>query len=86
MKKLNPKTVRLIEAGSWYGVVVTLVAYMTVSFGYFEPSHPIPVFFNITGALTMLFDAWKDRNWQPVTINVIWILIALTTYGMSFFK
>lgn len=79
MKKLPPRTVALIEAGSWYGVVVILIAYMGVSFGIFEPSNPLPVFFNVTGSLAMLIDAWKDKNWQPVVINIIWIGIAVTT-------
>jgi len=79
VKKLAPKTIALIEAGSWYGVVVILIAYMGVSFEFFEPSNPIPVFCNITGSFTMLLDAWKDKNWQPVVINVIWIMIAMVT-------
>ncbi|MFZ6022089.1 MAG: CBU_0592 family membrane protein [Patescibacteria group bacterium] len=80
MKKLTPKVIKMIEIGSWYGVVAILTAYMGVSFGYFAPSNALPVFLNITGSLTMLVDAWKDRNWQPVTINVIWILIAVVTF------
>lgn len=79
MKKLTKNSIAWIEAGSWYGVVVILIAYMGVSFGYFEPSDPLPIFFNITGSITMLLDAWKDRNWQPVVINIIWILIAGVT-------
>lgn len=70
----------MIEIGSWYGVVAILAAYMGVSFGYFAPYEALPVFLNITGSLTMLVDAWKDRNWQPVTINIIWILIAVVTF------
>ncbi len=77
--KLSAKTVAWIELGSWYGVIVILVAYMGVSFGLFKPTDGFPIFFNITGSLTMLLDAWKDRNWQPVVINIIWILIAMVT-------
>ena len=62
MKKLPPKTVALIEAGSWYGVVVILIAYMGVSFGYFKPSNPIPVFFNITGSFAMLLMPIKIKT------------------------
>ena len=80
MKKLSKNAVTWIEIGSWYGVVVILIAYMGVSFGLFAPSHIVPVFFNITGSITMLLDAWKDRNWQPVVINIIWVLIAVVTF------
>lgn len=80
MKKLSKKSIALIEAGSWYGVAATLVAYMGVSFGLFEPNNPLPILLNITGALTMGMDALKDKNWQPVTINIIWIGIAVVTF------
>lgn len=82
MKKLPKSTIALIELGSWYGVVVILIAYMGVSLGFFRPSDPIPLFCNITGSATMLLDAWKDRNWQPVVINIIWIGIAVVTMLM----
>jgi len=79
MKKLPKRTVALIEIGSWYGVVVILIAYMGVSFNFFKPTDLMPIFFNISGSFFMLLDAWKDRNWQPVVANIVWIGIAMVT-------
>lgn len=77
--KLSPRTIAWIEAGSWYGVVVILIAYMGVSFDFFKPTDLLPIFFNISGSFFMLLDAWKDRNWQPVVTNIVWIGIAVVT-------
>lgn len=79
MKKLNKKTIAIIEAGSWYGVVAILAAYILVSFSILPPYNWIPVTLNITGSITMLIDAAKDGNQQPVVINIVWIIIAVLT-------
>lgn len=80
MKKLPQSTIRWIEAGSWYGVVATIIAYGLVSWSVLPPYHILPIFLNVTGAITMLLDVWKDRNWQSVSINIIWIGIAIVTW------
>lgn len=83
-KKLSEKTVKAIEFFSWYGVFAILAAYLLVSLSIYAPSNVLVVFLNTTGSIAMLLDAWKDKNWQPVIINIVWIAIALVTLTMAF--
>lgn len=65
------------ELAGWYGVVAILIAYAANMFGWMDIHHPAYPFLNITGSLGIMIDAWKQKNWQPVVLNAIWILIAL---------
>jgi len=84
MRKLDEKTIQIIEAFSWYGIIAIIGAYTLVSFQIYQPSHILPVFLNITGSMGVLVDAWKDGNKQPVVLNIIWILIAIITLVRGF--
>ncbi|WKZ23982.1 MAG: hypothetical protein QY312_04470 [Candidatus Dojkabacteria bacterium] len=80
MKTISKRQSFLIEAFGWYGVVAIVSAYTLVSFELYKPFEILPVFLNISGSAGILLDAWKDRNWQPVAINTIWIAIAVLTF------
>ncbi len=84
MKKLSKRTIAVIEGFSWYGVAAILSAYLLVSLSIFQPSNYLVIFLNITGSIASGIDALKDRNWQPVVINIVWILIALVTLARAF--
>ncbi len=82
--KLSPLAIMIIEGFSWYGVLAILGAYAVTTLGIYPPSSYLVIFLNISGALAMLFDAWKDKNWQPVFLNIIWIALGLVAAIQGF--
>lgn len=65
------------EFCGWYGVIAILVAYALLSFGIVDSHSLLYQILNGTGAVGIVYDAVKDRNYQPVVLNIIWALIAL---------
>lgn len=65
------------EFFGWYGVVAILAAYALLSFDVVESKSLIYQILNGTGALGIIFDAVKDKNYQPAVLNVFWLIIAL---------
>lgn len=74
----------LVEALGWYGVVAILGAYALLSFGMLSADDPVYQLLNLSGAVAIIADAWVDRNYQPVVLNLIWFLIALSALVRSF--
>ncbi|MBI5370358.1 hypothetical protein HZA85_04195 [Candidatus Uhrbacteria bacterium] len=68
---------RLAEILGWYGVAAVLVAYAAISLGWLSREHTFYHILNATGGAGILIDAWFDRNYQPVVLNAIWVIVAL---------
>jgi len=66
----------LVEVLGWYGVGAILSAYALLSFHILSADTTAYQILNITGAIGIILDAWVDRNYQPVVLNVLWLLIA----------
>jgi multidrug transporter EmrE-like cation transporter len=66
----------IIEVFGWYGVVAIVGAYALVSFNYIEAGSLTYQLLNASGAVGILVVSWYKRNYQPVALNVIWLLIA----------
>ena len=65
------------EVFGWYGVIAILTAYAGANLGWME-IHSLPYqLLNITGGLGILIDAYQQKNYQPVVLNLIWIIIAI---------
>lgn len=75
---------RVIEWFGWYGVGAIITAYALVSFEILSSTSLLYQLFNATGSIAILLDAWVDRNYQPVVLNVIWLGIALIALGNIF--
>lgn len=71
------KSVGVIEIFSWYGVFAIISAYILVTLSILPSSSLIVIGLNITGSAGVLIDAWRSRNYQPVVINAIWIIVAV---------
>ena len=67
----------VIEMIGWYGTVAILGAYILLSFHVLASDSFWYQGLNATGALAIVVDAWKDRNYQPVVLNLVWAGIAL---------
>jgi len=71
------------ELVGWYGVIAILVAYAGNMFGWIDVHHWAYLTLNITGSIGIGIDAWQQKNWQPVVLNIVWILIAVIGAGSS---
>jgi len=67
------------EVFGWYGVLAILSAYLLNSVNIINSSNVVYSFLNLTGALGIIFDAWRQKNYQPVVLNIIWAIVALIT-------
>lgn len=65
------------ETLGWIGVVFILVAYAGNAFGFFASDAIVYLVLNVFGALGIMIDAAAQKNYQPVVLNVIWLLIAV---------
>jgi hypothetical protein len=67
----------LIEFFGWYGAVAVLIAYCSVSFGYFSAGGFWFQFLNATGSAGLALVAYIKKDWQLAILNLIWAIIAL---------
>lgn len=68
-----------VEIIGWYGVIAILLAYLLNSLNIINSSNIFYSLLNLTGALGIIFDAWKQKNYQPAVLNIIWAFIAVIT-------
>ncbi len=68
----------------WAGVAATLGAYALVSLGFLQGNDPAYQCLNVVGAICVAYDALKQKNWQPVVLNIVWATIALIALGKIF--
>lgn len=60
----------------WYGVVAILLAYALSSFSIISNQNIWYHILNGTGALGIVMDTYTDRDFQPMTLNIVWAIIA----------
>lgn len=65
------------EILGWYGVVAIVVAYALLNFGILSVGNIWYQILNGTGALGIVYDSFRDKDYQPVVLNIIWAVIAL---------
>lgn len=68
---------KAIEIFGWYGTIAILGAYFLNTFGVITPTSNIYLWLNITGALGEMAVGYKDKMWQGVTLNLVWLLIGV---------
>jgi hypothetical protein len=71
------------EIVGWYGVVAVVSAYLLNSFSLITPSNIIYPILNLTGAIGIAIDAFKQKNYQPVVLNIIWALVAVASLWIT---
>ncbi len=67
----------ITEIVGWYGVVSILSAYALMSLGILSSHNIYYQLLNLSGALGIVYDSFKDKDYQPVVLNIIWAVIAL---------
>ena len=65
------------EFAGWVGVVLILLAYALLSFGVFDSTDARYHGLNLLGGVGIIVDAFADKNYQPVVLNLIWVAIAV---------
>ena len=68
---------KITETIGWYGVMAILAAYILINFSILKPTSIWYLMLNATGAIGIMIDAFQDKNYQPVVLNIIWLAIAL---------
>jgi len=67
----------VIETLGWVGVIMIVGAYALNTFGVIESQSIIYAVLNIVGSIGIALDAWFVKNYQPVVLNGIWMIIAI---------
>ena len=73
---MKPKKI-IIESLGWYGVLAILSAYALISFLVIEPDSWQYQLLNISGSIGIIVSSVSKRDYQPVVLNVAWLLIAV---------
>lgn len=61
----------------WIGMVLILTAYFLVSFEILSVENIWYQLMNIVGSIGLVLVAYNRKDYQPMTLNIIWILIAI---------
>ena len=67
----------IINVLGWYGVAAILTAYILLNINIVSSQNMSYQLLNITGAICIAYDSFKDRDYQPVVLNIIWAIVAL---------
>ena len=70
---MKQKTVSFL---GWYGVLAILAAYALLSFSVIGPHTFFYQFLNLTGAAGLVVEACSKKDYQPVVLNLVWLLVA----------
>jgi hypothetical protein len=71
---------RVKQLIGWYGVGAILVAFVLLNFRTIGTDNLMYQLLNITGAVGVIVEASSRKDFQPVVLNIVWMLVAL--YGL----
>lgn len=66
-----------IQIVGWLGIILIIGAYFAVSFSYLSPQSIVYQGMNIIGSIGLGIEAFSKRDYQPVVLQIIWIMIAI---------
>lgn len=64
----------------WYGVTAIVAAFALLNFGVLDTDSSIYQLLNITGSIGIIVVANSKKDYQPVVLNTVWLLVAI--YGL----
>jgi len=69
---------KVTQIMGWYGVFAILSAYALNRFGIIS-AHDSFLYqiLNLTGSFGIVVSSYARRDFQPVILNIVWLLIAL---------
>ena len=65
------------EVLGWYGVMAIFGAYFLLTINVFSSENLVYQSLNLTGSIGILLDAYFQKNYQPVVLNIFWAIIAI---------
>ena len=60
----------------WIGMILILAAYFLISFDILTVHNIWYQLMNIVGSFGLVLVAFGRKDWQPMVLNIVWILIA----------
>lgn len=68
---------KIAELAGWAGITLVLLAYLLTTLGVIAPTNIWYGLMNVGGALGIIISSYSKRDFQPVVLNVIWLVIAI---------
>jgi paired small multidrug resistance pump len=64
------------ELIGWIGVLLILLAYSMVMLEIIAPENILYGLINFVGALGIIVSSYYKRDFQPVLLNIAWLIVA----------
>jgi hypothetical protein len=64
------------EIIGWVGVLLILLAYILTTFGAIKSQELLYGFLNFFGAIGIITSSYGKRDFQPMLLNVVWLIVA----------
>ncbi len=61
----------------WVGVLLVLCAFILITLGTISSKDMLYGILNAVGALGIIISSYKKKDFQPVALNVVWLLVAM---------
>ena len=61
----------------WVGVLVILLAFILTTFGIISAKDIAYGLLNFFGALGIVISSYTKKDFQPVILNIVWLLVAI---------
>lgn len=74
---MNKKTNYIIEIIGWIGVVLIITSYCLLALGILDGQSPIYHTLVLSGAAFVAIISYKKRAFQPMMLNIIFVIFAL---------
>lgn len=68
---------KLFETIGWIGMVMILTAYALVNFHILSVDSITYQLLNIIGSFGIILVSYLRRNYQPMVLNIVWIIIGV---------
>ena len=65
------------ETIGWLGMMLILLAFFLVSFGFLAPHSISFQGLNILGSAGLMYISFKKKAYQPAVLNIVWMIIAI---------
>ena len=78
------KVSNITEIIGWFGMSLVLMAYAFISLNLLSPANILYPIFNIVGSVGIIYSSTKKKDYQPVVLNYVWILVAIAVLIKSF--
>lgn len=77
MKKQSSTFKRTLDIIGWIGVAMVVGAFFALTIGVLPADSITYAALNAFGALAIIGSSYIKRDFQPVFLNVVWLLIAI---------